>query len=175
MNQFKMKISYAFVSCLFIVTSLRGAQQQDSVVYPYAKMPDVYPGSTKLTLEGDLSQKMLDGAHVFIDRKIGESLTKRASLWKRDLSSSAAYERSIEDNRKHFMKYIGVVDKLSFSLHGEVCYRQRSASGWRNFQIPHIPGAMAGVYTGVRRGFASRAEKPTGGNNHRSTRFGSEA
>jgi dienelactone hydrolase len=85
--------------------------QQNSTEYPYEKMPDVYPGSKPLTLTGDLSVKMLDGAHKFIERKIDESVSSRARYWKRDLTSPEAYQKSVEPNRKRFMKYIGVVDK----------------------------------------------------------------
>src|SRR5262249_46379547 len=35
---------------------------------------------------------------------------KRAPFWKRDCSSSAAYEKSVEPNRQRFRKTIGVVD-----------------------------------------------------------------
>src|SRR5690242_19484547 len=78
---------------------------------PYANMPDIFPGTKKLTWEGDLSVKMLDGAHQFIEKKIDNSINQRARYWKRDLSNKYAYERSVEPNRQRFMKYIGVVDK----------------------------------------------------------------
>jgi dienelactone hydrolase len=74
-------------------------------------MPDVFPGTKKLTWEGDLSVKMLDGAHQFVEKKIDNSITQRSKFWKRDFSSKEAYERSVESNRKRFMKYIGVIDK----------------------------------------------------------------
>jgi len=64
-----------------------------------------------LTWEGDLSKRMMDGAHRYIEGKIDESITVRQKYWKRDFSSRTAYERSIEPNRKHFMKYIGLVDE----------------------------------------------------------------
>ena len=97
-----------FIACLVASASIA---QQDTTLYPYSKMPDVFPGSKVLTLDGDLSVRMLDGAHRFIEKKIEQSATERTKLWKRDVSSAEAYERSIEPNRKRFMKYIGVVDK----------------------------------------------------------------
>src|SRR5687768_4588721 len=99
---------------ILIITCLTGANlfaQNDSSEYPYRKMPDMFPGSKPLTWDGDLSVRMLDGAHKFIEKKIGNSITGRAKYWKRDMSSRDAYERSVEPNRKRFMKYIGVVDK----------------------------------------------------------------
>ncbi|MBL7699777.1 MAG: dienelactone hydrolase family protein [Chitinophagaceae bacterium] len=97
-------LPFLFLCCAVVVRA-----QSDQFLY--SKMPDVFPGSRQLTLEGDLSVIMLDGAHKFIERKIDESINARQQLWKRDLSSADAYEKSVEPNRTHFTKYIGVVDK----------------------------------------------------------------
>ena len=79
--------------------------------FSYDKMPQVLPGTKPLMMEGDLSIKMLEGAHKFIEKKIDESIAKRLKLWNRDLTSKEAYEKSVEPNRRRFMKYIGVEDK----------------------------------------------------------------
>src|SRR5262249_17908209 len=63
-----------------------------------------------LTEDGDLSVKMLDGAHRFVEYKIQASIANRAKRSQRDTSSSAAYERSIQKNRDSFRKILGVVD-----------------------------------------------------------------
>jgi hypothetical protein len=68
------------------------------------------PGTQPLTWQGDLSERMMAGAHRFVERKIDESIQGRPKYWKRDFSSRQAYERSIEPNRQRFMKSIGVVD-----------------------------------------------------------------
>ena len=52
----------------------------------------------------------MEGAHRFVERKIGESIEKRQRHWKRDFSSRQAYEASVESNRQRFKKIIGVVD-----------------------------------------------------------------
>jgi dienelactone hydrolase len=72
---------------------------------------DLLPDTEPLTWEGDLSARMLDGAHRFIDRKIQESVQLRARHWRRDLSSADAYEKSIEPNRKRFARQIGLADE----------------------------------------------------------------
>ncbi len=77
----------------------------------YSKMPDVMPGTKPLTTEGDLSVRMMDGAHRFIEKKIDESLIERSKFWTHDFSSPESYKASIEPNRIRFMKYIGVIDK----------------------------------------------------------------
>src|SRR5438046_2282965 len=75
-----------------------------------AAVTDTMPGTQPLTWEGDLSEKMMDSAHKFVERKIAESIEARRKHWKRDLSSRAAYEKSVEPNRASFLKLIGVVD-----------------------------------------------------------------
>ncbi len=68
------------------------------------------PGTQPLDWQGDLSERMMEGAHHFVERKIGESVDKRQRHWKRDFSSRQAYEASVESNRQRLKKIIGVVD-----------------------------------------------------------------
>src|SRR4051812_31044745 len=68
------------------------------------------PGTEPLSWQGDLSERMMDGAHRFVERKLDESLENRQRFWQRDFSSRQAYEKSVEDNRRRFMTSIGVVD-----------------------------------------------------------------
>ena len=60
--------------------------------------------------EADLSGRLMDGAHRFVERKIAEAPTKRVTLWERDFSSVSAYSRSVEANRARFKTIIGAVD-----------------------------------------------------------------
>src|SRR5438128_504417 len=60
--------------------------------------------------ESDLSSRLMDGAHRFIERKIAESVAKRSQFWARDFSSSTAYASSVQPNRARFQTIIGVVD-----------------------------------------------------------------
>jgi len=76
-----------------------------------SSMQQVLPGTKSLTLEGDLSGKMLDDAHKFIEEKINGSADTRLRLWHRDFTSRDAYEKSVEPNRRRFMKCIGVENK----------------------------------------------------------------
>lgn len=61
--------------------------------------------------QGPLDEKMLDGLHVFIDRKLAASIETRGRHWSRDFSSTAAYETSVEPNRRRFRTIIGLVDE----------------------------------------------------------------
>jgi len=60
--------------------------------------------------ETDLSGRLMDGAHRFVERQIAESIEKRQSFWNHDFSSLDGYEESVAANRKRFGQIIGVVD-----------------------------------------------------------------
>ncbi len=72
--------------------------------------PSRLPGTAPLTWKGDLADRMMEGLHGHIEQKITQSLEKRARHWKRDCSSPAAYDKSIQPNRRRFQKVIGVVN-----------------------------------------------------------------
>jgi dienelactone hydrolase len=71
---------------------------------------ETLPGTEPLTWTDDLSVRMMDGAHRYIDRKIDESVRTRQRHWTRETSSREAYEKSVEPNRRRFLEKIGVVD-----------------------------------------------------------------
>src|SRR6266700_2079076 len=76
----------------------------------WAQQAQTLPGTQPLTWEGDLSKRMMDGAHRFVERKIAESIQTRSKYWTRDFSLGTADEKSVEPNRERFRKIIGVVD-----------------------------------------------------------------
>ena len=53
-------------------------------------------GTQPLTWQGDLADKMMDGLHTFVERKVAQSVLKRPRHWKPDPSSPAAYAKSVE-------------------------------------------------------------------------------
>jgi dienelactone hydrolase len=78
----------------------------------FAATPDVLAGTEKLDWpEADLSERMMNGAHAFVERQIEESVEKRKRFWNYDLTSAAGYEKSVEPNRERLKKMIGVVDE----------------------------------------------------------------
>ena len=91
-----MLIGICLVSCLSV------AQADD--------FPDQLPDTEPLTWEGDLADRMMDGLHTFVERKIASAIDARGLLWQRDASSPETYERSIAPNRQRFRKIIGLVD-----------------------------------------------------------------
>lgn len=76
----------------------------------HAQAPAPLPGTKPLTWQGDLSVRMMDGAHQFVERKIRESVETRQSHWHRDFASRPAYETSVAPNRKRFLAKTGIVD-----------------------------------------------------------------
>lgn len=95
----------AWTGCLILsalVSAVRGAP---------AVQPQVIDGTAPLQWpEQDLSERLMDGAHRFAERKIGESVEKRAALWARDFASPEAYAASVRPNRERFRTILGVVD-----------------------------------------------------------------
>jgi dienelactone hydrolase len=69
------------------------------------------PGTAPLVREGDFSEQMVAGIQKFLLRETENSVAARAQLWKRDLSSPAAYANSVEPNRQHLAQILGVVDQ----------------------------------------------------------------
>jgi dienelactone hydrolase len=78
-----------------------------------ARAGETLDGTQPLTLDGDLAEKLMDGAHEFVARQIARSVTGRAKYWKRDFSSAEAYRKSVEPNRQRFLRMIGAVDARS--------------------------------------------------------------
>lgn len=70
------------------------------------------PGTRPLEWEEeDLSTRLMDGAHKFIDEQIRVARTKRARFWTYDPSSKQAYEASVEGNRQKLISIIGAIDE----------------------------------------------------------------
>ena len=107
----KILIGIILVLCILAGAEGYPLQKPSAISYPYQQLPQVMAGTKLLVSEGDLSIKILDGAHRFIDEKIKQSGEHRSKLWTRDTSSKEAYEKSVEPNRKRFMQYIGVQNK----------------------------------------------------------------
>ena len=60
--------------------------------------------------EEDLSGRMMDGAHRFVERQIAETQARSDRFWKYDRSSPAAWNAALDDNRDRLREIIGAVD-----------------------------------------------------------------
>ena len=82
-------------------------------VRPSAVQPSggVLPGTATLDWpEADLSARLMDGAHRFVERQIADVQARAPRYWRYDLSSPAAWDASLQDNRQRLQEIIGVVD-----------------------------------------------------------------
>ncbi|MCH8218927.1 MAG: dienelactone hydrolase family protein [Planctomycetes bacterium] len=61
--------------------------------------------------EEDLSIRLMDGAHQFVDEYIQTARAKRARFWAYDSSSKQAYNASVKWNRQELLSIIGAVDE----------------------------------------------------------------
>jgi len=69
------------------------------------------PGTKPLTLTGDIASHMVAGVDKFLLARIEKAAAARAAHWRPDVSSAAAYDRSIEPNRKRLAHILGVRDR----------------------------------------------------------------
>lgn len=95
----------------------------------------VLPGTELLTWpDEDLSTRMMDAAHQFVERKIADASESRDRHWSRSASSSEAYVESIQRNRQRFRHIIGLNDvrqppameRISTDDHPAVAYESTS-------------------------------------------------
>jgi dienelactone hydrolase len=71
-----------------------------------------FPGTQALTWEEtDLSQRLMDAAHAFVERKIADAASKRRQFWHYDFSSREVYVASVSENRQELKTILGVVDE----------------------------------------------------------------
>jgi dienelactone hydrolase len=70
----------------------------------------VLPGTSPLTVEGDLALLMVDGIHRHLLREAERQPIERSPRWNRDSSSPDRHALSVEPNRSRFLQIIGAVD-----------------------------------------------------------------
>src|SRR5271157_5514294 len=72
----------------------------------HATSEAVLPGTSPLTMQGDLAAQMVDGIHQYLLRRIQDAVQERGRLWQRDYQSAEAYNRSVLPNRARFRQII---------------------------------------------------------------------
>lgn len=68
------------------------------------------PGTAKLDWSGDLASRLVDSVDRFLLKELEKSVAGREKHWKRDFSSQAKYNASIEPNRQRLAHILGVRD-----------------------------------------------------------------
>ncbi len=80
----------------------------DSAVVGAEEFGPPLPGTKPLTMTGDIASELVAGVNRFLLKQIDASTAKRAAYWKRDFTSSQAYQASVEPNRKRLAHILGV-------------------------------------------------------------------
>lgn len=118
-----------------------------------ADMPlEVLPGTAPLTMQGDLAEQMVAGIGAYLDRALVESAEKRAGHWNRDFSSRAAYEASVEPNRKRLATILGAADPRVPIRLERYALGQTSGPSYRIESSEGLGPAVANVRWSVLRG-----------------------
>jgi dienelactone hydrolase len=79
------------------------------------KRPDTLPDTKALAMKGDIAEQLVAGVDKFLLREIESSAKKRESFYKRDYTSHARYNASLEPNRRRLAHILGMRDaKVSY-------------------------------------------------------------
>jgi dienelactone hydrolase len=71
---------------------------------------DTLPGTRPLVMQGDIASQLVEGVDRFLLSELARSVDRRAVHWKRDTSSPAVYNNSVEPNRARLRHILGVRD-----------------------------------------------------------------
>ncbi len=74
-------------------------------------MPDVLPGTSRLTEQGDIASNLVAGVDRFLLRELEQSQDGRSRYWHRDYSSPTAYSASVATHRARLAHILGVRDR----------------------------------------------------------------
>jgi len=70
------------------------------------------PGTTQLVWpESELPDRLMDGAHKFVERKIVDAAKNRHRFWPANDASAEAWQKAADENRAELRTIIGAVDK----------------------------------------------------------------
>jgi dienelactone hydrolase len=76
-----------------------------------AAPPEALPQTRLLDWpEEDLSSRLMDGAHRFIEQQIAAARTNRSRYWKSDRLSGPGWETVLAENRERLRKIVGAVE-----------------------------------------------------------------
>ncbi len=116
---FRVSFAYLVLSLVFLVNGRAGCAGENATVLA---------GTRPLATEGDLASAMVDGIDRFLLDQLERSVAQRESFYERDFSSAAAYQQSLEPNRRRLAHILGVRDeRVPFDSPELVATRRRPA------------------------------------------------
>jgi dienelactone hydrolase len=77
---------------------------------PPGSPPQTLPSTGPLSQTGDMAAATVAGVDRFLSSALERSIALRTRHWRRDVSSPANYVKSVEPNRQHFARIIGLRD-----------------------------------------------------------------
>jgi hypothetical protein len=100
--------SSAVVLCIVALDRTSIRTRVDALQLP---PPSAMPGTSALEwTEEDLSGRLMDGAHRFVERQIEEMQARVPRFWRYDSTSPAAWTAALDENRQRLREIIGAVD-----------------------------------------------------------------
>jgi len=107
LRSFFTRLAFVIVSAALPLESRIGTHVTNS------QLPAAQPLPHTIALEWpeeDLSGRLMDGAHRFVERQIPEMQARSDRFWKYDRSSAAAWDAALRGNRERLREIIGAVD-----------------------------------------------------------------
>jgi dienelactone hydrolase len=101
-------VSVALAAACYLGCAAAGVAPTAQLPPPAASLPQTAALDWP---EEDLSARMMDGAHRFVERQIAETMKRSERFWTYDASSAAAWEASVQENRERLREIVGVVDQ----------------------------------------------------------------
>ena len=145
-----------------LILDLWGRHRRPAAILHVTVLPAALPlpGTKPLTMTGDIADAMVAGVDRFLLRQTEQSTARRAAYWKRDFRSAAAYNASVEPNRKRLAHILGVRDPrvplAGPQLVGTIA-RPDLLATCSNLQ--RLRRSLAGIRRRERRGFAAGARR----------------
>ena len=139
------RLAMGLLSCLMLTwCSLAPGQVAGPGLQPL-------PGTEPLTRTGDIAETLVAGVDRFLLHQIERSTAGRARHWNRDFRSEAAYNASVEPNRRRLAHILGVRDvRVPFDGPQDVIthWRPELLGGGEKYNIHSVRWPAFGDVTG---------------------------
>lgn len=136
-----------FVAIVLCTGFLARATHAQSDTTPHSAIPDTTP----LTWKDDIASRMVDGIDRFLQNELNRCGSTRKQHWNIDATSTEAFLKSVEPNRRHLAHILGLRDKRILNDAFEVVATTKDSGqlaqgpGYTVFKIRwHVFGSIYG-------------------------------
>jgi dienelactone hydrolase len=81
------------------------------LLLPLTASAQALPGTKLLESNDDFAKVMVEGIDRYLTKATEQAAKDRGKYWKPNFTSAAAFDQSVQANRQHFRKMIGVIDE----------------------------------------------------------------